>query len=60
MSEVNLTQIEDEMQNVEVDSEDEAPVFLDLSGIKSGKDAEVSRAGVLGGGVLMPLPAPSG
>lgn len=42
MSEVNLMQIEDEMQDVQDDSEDEAPVFLDLTAYKSGrKDAEV-------------------
>lgn len=40
VSEVNLTQIEDQMEDAEVDSEDEAPVFLDLSGFKSSKDAE--------------------
>lgn len=40
-SEVNLTQIEDQMEDIHVDSEDEAPVFLDLSAFKSGKDAEV-------------------
>ena len=40
-SEVNLTQIEDQMEEIHADSEDEAPVFLDLTGFKSGKDSEV-------------------
>ena len=41
-SEVNLTQVEEEMGDMDgADSEDEAPVFLDLSGFKSNKDAEV-------------------
>lgn len=40
-SEVNLTQIEDQMEEAQEDSEDEAPVFLDLTGFKSGKDSEV-------------------
>lgn len=40
-SEVNLTQIEDQMDDMQGDSEDEAPVFLDLSGFRSGKDPEV-------------------
>lgn len=44
MSEVNLTQLEDRMEDVQADSEDEAPVFLDLSGFRAGKDPEVGRA----------------
>lgn len=40
-SEVNLTQIEDQMEEAQADSEDEAPVFLDLTGFNSGKDSEV-------------------
>lgn len=40
-SEVNLTQIEDQMEDVQADSEDEAPVFLDLSGFRAGRDPEV-------------------
>lgn len=40
-SEVNLNRIEDEMEEVQADSEDEAPVFLDLSGFRAGKDTEV-------------------
>jgi hypothetical protein len=40
-SEVNLNQIEDLVEDAQPDSEDEAPVFLDLTGYRSGKDAEV-------------------
>lgn len=40
-SEVNLSQVEDQMEDTAPDSEDEAPVFLDLSGLKTGKDLEV-------------------
>lgn len=40
-SEVNLSHVEDQMEDTAPDSEDEAPVFLDLSGLKTGKDLEV-------------------
>lgn len=40
-SEVNLTQVEDQMADVDdAESGDEAPVFLDLSGFKT-RDSEV-------------------
>lgn len=40
-SEVNLSQIEDQLEDAQPDSEDEAPVFLDLSGFKTGKELDV-------------------
>lgn len=40
-SEVNLSQIDDQLEDAQPDSEDEAPVFLDLTGLKTGKDTEV-------------------
>lgn len=54
-SEVNLTQIEDQLEDDEPDSEDEAPVFLDLSTLRN-KDSEVMWCGMWQV-VTLPVPA---
>ncbi len=48
---MNIALVEDQVNEEQPDSEDEGPVFLDLTGLKTGKELEVWLLIMVGAGL---------